>query len=106
MEAIVSAEDPAARRAAAGCAAGMALAGAGSWLRLALERTPRVDTHTSAFLAASAVAGAGLLLAGVSALRLAPRAGRLSWRALGWWTVAVHALASGALALTSSDVFT
>jgi hypothetical protein len=100
-------EQPAAaRRAAAGCAAGLALAAAATWLRLVIERTPRIDTHTWPFVLSSAVAGAGLILAGACALWLAPRAGSLSWRALAGWALAVHAAAIGAIALTSSDVFT
>jgi hypothetical protein len=93
-------------RLAAGCVAGIALASAGTWLRFALERTLRIDTHTSAFVLASALSGAGLALSGVCSLRLAPRAARMSWRELCGWTLAVQGLAFGALALTSSDVFT
>ena len=92
-------------RLAAGCAAGMAVATLGTWLRFALERTPRLDTHTRPFVLGCAVSGLGLALAAVCALRLAPRAGRLSWRALWAWTLAVQGAAVGALALTSSDVF-
>ncbi|HEX7624806.1 MAG TPA: hypothetical protein VF400_14615 [Anaeromyxobacteraceae bacterium] len=92
-------------RLAGGCAAGMAVATLGTWLRFALERTPRLDTHTRPFVLGCAVSGLGLALAGVCALRLAPRAGRLSWRALWAWTLAVQGAAVGALALTSSDVF-
>jgi len=102
-------EDPATRSVhflTAGCAGGMALAAAGTWLRFVFERTPRIDTHTWPFALASAVSGAGLIATGVCAFRLAPRAGRLSWRALGWWTAVVHGLALPALALTSSDVLT
>src|SRR5436853_7719117 len=73
------------RRLAAGCAGGMALAAAGSWLRFALERTPRIDVHSVPFLLASAVSGAGLIVSGVCSLRLAPRASRLSWPALWRW---------------------
>ncbi|BDG10853.1 glycosyltransferase 87 family protein [Anaeromyxobacter paludicola] len=93
------------RRLAAGCAAGMAIAAAGTWVRYALEGTLRIDTHTLPFVLASATSGVGLILAGACALRLAPRAGRLSWRALAGAAVAVQALALGALALTSSDLF-
>jgi hypothetical protein len=84
----------------------MALATAGTWLRFALERTARIDTHTWPFVLASAVSGAGLLVTGVCVIRLAPRAKRLPWRALWGWTLAAHGTALGALALTSSDVFT
>jgi hypothetical protein len=45
-------------------------------------------------------------LTGVCSFRLAPRAGRLSWRALWGWAAAVQIFAFGALALTSTDVFT
>jgi hypothetical protein len=83
----------------------MALAAAGSWLRFALVRTPRIDSHGTAFLVASAVSGAGLILSGVCSLRLAPRAHRLSWRALWAWCAAAQLCAFLALALTSSDVF-
>ena len=83
----------------------MALAAAGSWLRFVLARTPRIDTHGIAFLLASAVSGAGLILSGVCSLRLAPRADRLSWRALWAWTAAAQLGAFLALALTSKDVF-
>ena len=83
----------------------MAVAAAGSWLRFALTRTPRIDTHGIPFLLASAISGAGLILAGVCSLRLAPRAHRLSWRALWAWGLAVQVLGFLALALTSSDVF-
>jgi len=83
----------------------MALAAAGTWLRFALKGTLFIDTHTWPFVASSAVAGAGLILAGVGSLRLARSAGRLSWRALWWWTLAVHGVALAALALTSKDVF-
>ena len=93
-------------RLAAGCAAGIALATAGTWLRFALEGTLRIDTRTPSFLVASAVSGAGLLLTGVCALRLAPRASGLAWRSLWGWALAVQATAAAALALTSSDVFT
>jgi hypothetical protein len=92
-------------RLAAGCAAGALLASAGTWLRLALERTPRLDTHTAPFVIACAVSGAGLALGGACALRLAPRADRLSWRALWGWAVAVQLCAWAGVALTSSDVF-
>ncbi len=93
-------------RLAALCAAGMALASAGSWLRFLWTGTPRIDTHGAPFLVASAVAGAGLLLAGVSALRLAPRARELGDRRLLLWAGVVQALALTALPLTSSDVYT
>jgi hypothetical protein len=93
------------RRLAAGCAAGMVLATAGSWLRFALERTPKLDTHTLPFVLACAVAGSGIALTGGCSLRLASRAGALSWRALWARTLAVQGAALGALALTSSDVF-
>ncbi len=83
----------------------MVLAVLGSWLRFALERTPRIDTHTWPYVTACAVAGAGLTLASVCSLRLAPRAERLSWRALWGWTLAVQGSACAALALTSSDIF-
>jgi hypothetical protein len=91
---------------ACGCAAGMALATAGTWLRFAMERTARIDTHTWPFVLASAVSGAGLLATGVCVVRLAPRASRLSWRALWGWALATQGVAFSALALTSSDVFT
>ena len=48
---------------------------------------------------------AGLILTGLCALRLAPRANRLSWRALWSWALAVQVCGFLALALTSSDVF-
>ena len=83
----------------------MALAAAGSWLRFVLARTPHIDTRGPAFLLASAVSGAGLILSGVCSLRLAPRADRLSWRALWAWTAAAQLCAFLALALTSKDVF-
>jgi hypothetical protein len=83
----------------------MALATAGSWLRFALTRTPRIDTQSNAFLLASIVSGLGLILSGVCSLRLAPRAHRLSWRALWAWCAAAQLCAFLALALTSSDVF-
>ncbi len=83
----------------------MALATAGSWLRFALARTPRIDAHSTAFLLASAVSGAGLILSGICSLLLAPRADRLSWRALWGWFAATQLCAFLALALTSSDVF-
>src|SRR6185369_9667336 len=85
---------------AAGCAAGMALATAGSWLRYALDGRAAIDTHRASFVLASAVAGAGLILAGVCALRLAPRAGALGFGALWRWALAAHALALPALPLT------
>jgi alpha-1,6-mannosyltransferase len=95
-----------ATRLAAGCAAGMALAAAGTWLRFGLEHTPRIDTHTGPFVLASAVSGAGLILTGICSLRLAPLAAGLSWRALWGGALAVQAAALAALPLTSSDVFT
>ena len=88
-----------------GCAGGMALAAAGSWLRFALAHTPRIDTHGLPFLLASAISGAGLVLSGLCALRLAPQAHRFSWRALWGWGLAVQVCGFLALALTSSDVF-
>lgn len=94
------------RRLAAGCAAGMGLAAAGSWLRLALDGTLRVDSRSLSYALASAVAGAGLVLGGACALRLAPRAGRLGWRALWGFALAGHGLAFLAVPLTSSDAFT
>lgn len=84
----------------------MALASAGTWLRFALTGDARIETGAWPFVASSAVAGAGLLLTGVCSLRLAPRAHRLSWRALRRWAFAVQAASFPALALTSSDVFT
>lgn len=95
-----------ARRLAVGAVAGMALAVAGSWLRPALGGGVRIDTHALPFVAGVVLAGAGLALAGLCALRLAPRAGALSWRALLGLAAAQQAVALGALALTSSDVFT
>ncbi|HZR10012.1 MAG TPA: hypothetical protein VFA79_15625 [Myxococcales bacterium] len=83
----------------------MALAAAGSWCRYALERTPRIDTRSVPFLLASAVSGAGLIVTGLCSLRLAPRASRLSRRALWGWALAVQLCGFLALALTSSDVF-
>ncbi len=83
----------------------MVLAAGGTWLRFGLERTLLIDTHTLPFVAASAVAGAGLILAGVASLRLGRSAGRLSWRSLWCWTLAVHGVALASLALTSKDVF-
>ena len=49
--------------------------------------------------------GAGLILAGLCTLRLAPRAHRLSWRVLWSWALAVQVFGFFALALTSTDVF-
>lgn len=92
-------------RLAWGCVAGLALGAAGTWLRFALERTLRIDTHTLAFVLASAASGLGLLLAGVCALRLAPRAGRISWGALLGAGLAAQGVAFLSLPLTSSDVF-
>lgn len=92
-------------RLAAGCAVGMAIASAASWLRLLVERSLALDTHTGPHLAASALAGAGLLATGICSLRLAPRAHRLSWRALIAWAVALQALAALALPLTSTDAY-
>jgi len=96
---------PAEHQLAAGCAGGMALAAAGSWLRYAFVHTARIDTHSTPFLLASAVSGAGLILAGLCTLRLAPRAHRLSWRVLWSWALAVQVFGFFALALTSTDVF-
>src|SRR5438132_10015257 len=79
-------------RLAAGCAAGMALASAGTWLRVALTHSARIETGGWPFIAASAVAGAGIIVAGICSLRLAPRAHRLSWRALWGWALAVQAV--------------
>ena len=90
---------------AAGCAGGMALAAAGSWLRFALEGRAHIDVRSRGFLLGSAAAGAGLLVTGVCSLRLARCAGRLSWPTLVRWGFAVQACAFLALALTSSDVF-
>ncbi len=90
---------------AAGCLAGTALAVAGTWLRFALEGTPRLDTHTWPFVVASAVSGAGLVVSGACSLRLAPRAAAVPWRTLWAWALATHGLAATALALTSSDIF-
>src|SRR6185369_4268661 len=84
----------------------MALATAGSWLRFLLDGRAAIDTHRGSFVLASAVAGAGLILAGACALRLAPRARALGFAALWRWTFAAHAFALAALPLTSSDVFT
>ena len=83
----------------------MVLAAAGSWCRYAVERTPRIDTRSLPFLLASALSGAGLIATGVCSLRLAPRASRLSRRALWGWALAVQVCGFLALALTSSDVF-
>lgn len=83
----------------------MAVAAAGSWCRFALERTPEIDTRSMPFLLASALSGAGLILTGVCSLRLAPRASRLSRRALWGWALAVQVCGFLALALTSSDLF-
>lgn len=94
------------KRLAAGCAGGMALASAGSWLRFWLEGTLRLDTHTTPFVVACGVSGLGLIVSGACALRLAPRAGRLPWPSLWRWTIVTHALAALGLALTSNDVFT
>ncbi|HEX9577529.1 MAG TPA: hypothetical protein VF993_07240 [Myxococcales bacterium] len=99
-------EGAVAHRLAAGCAAGMALASAGTWLRFALSGTARIDTGGWPFIAASAVAGAGIILTGVCSLRLGPRAHRLSWPALWRWALAVQACSFPAQALTSSDVYT
>lgn len=93
-------------RLAEGCALGLALASAGSWFRVLVEHTPRIDTGTWPFVAASALAGLGLLLAGLCALRLAPRAAQLSWRTLWGYALLVQFVAYLAAALTSSDVFT
>src|SRR3981081_2118928 len=95
-----------AHRLAAGCAAGMALASAGTWLRFALTGTARIDTGEWPFVAASAVAGAGIILTGVCSLRPGTRAPRLSWPALCGWALAVQACSFPAQALTSSDVYT
>ena len=87
-------------------AAGMALGAAGSWLRLGLDGTPTIDTHRWSFVLSSALAGAGLVLAGACALRLASRAAALGWAFLGWAALGAHGLALFALPLTSSDVYT
>jgi hypothetical protein len=102
----VSAAAAAPRRLALGTVAGLAVAVAGSWLRFALTRDLALDTHGWPFVAGAAVAGAGLALSGVCALRLSDRAEALSWRALLGLALALQAVAAGALALTSSDVFT
>jgi alpha-1,6-mannosyltransferase len=95
----------AARRLAAGCVAGMALASGASWLRYLLERTPRLDTGTIPFLAAAFLAGLGICLAGWWSLRLAPVARALGRAELLGLAVAVHLAAAPALPLTSSDVY-
>ena len=94
------------RRLALGCVAGMAIATGGSWLRFALQRDLRLDTHAWAFVIGTLVAGSGLALAGACSLRLSDRSDALSWRSLGVWTVALLGVALPSLALTSSDVFT
>jgi len=94
------------RTAAVGCVAGSAIATAGSWLRFSLAHTPAIDTHTWSYVLGSALAGMGLVLAGVCALRLAPRAGRLSGRCLWATALGSHGAALLALPLTSTDVFT
>jgi hypothetical protein len=83
----------------------MALSAAGAWLRFALEPTTQLNTHTVPFLLGSLLSGAGLIATGVCALRLAPLAGRLSWRTLWLWAFAVQALCFLALPLTSTDIF-
>ncbi len=89
----------------AGCVLGMVVAAAGSWLRFALERTLRIDTHTGAFLVATAVSGSGLIVTGICSLRLSRIAGRIPWRTLWRWAVAVQVCGFLALALTSTDLF-
>ena len=84
----------------------MAIATGGSWLRFALQRDLRLDTHAWAFVIGTLVAGLGLALGGACSLRLSARTDGLSWRSLGVWTVALLGVALPSLALTSSDVFT
>ena len=84
----------------------MAVASAGTWVRFALSGTPRIDTHASAFVIGSAVAGVGLLLAGWSAMRAAREATSLAWRALLAGALAIQGASLWGLPLTSSDVFT
>jgi hypothetical protein len=94
-----------ARRLVIGCASGLTLGAAASWLRFGLEPTLRIGTGTPAYLAAAALLGVGLGLAGACALRLARLAPELRPRALLGWAALVHLCAAPALALTSRDLF-
>lgn len=85
------------------CALGLALGALASWARLFADGTPRLDSRRASWLLACAVAGAGLVWAGLAALRLlraAPDPGRALRAAL-----LVHLCAFPAAALTSSDLF-
>src|SRR3954469_16735244 len=93
-------------RGLAGCVAGLFVASAATWLRYFLEQSPRIDTRSAGFIGASAVAGLGLVVAAVCALRAARDASSLSWRSLLGAACGMQLVAGCALALTSADIFT
>ena len=94
-----------ARALAAGYAAGMALAGLASWLRVAWEGTLRIDTGRPSFFVASALAGVGLAVASLCAVRLVEVAEHVPRERLLRWAMAAGAASVFAAPLTSSDLF-
>ncbi len=92
-------------RYVAGYVAGLVLAGLASWLRVAWEGTLRIDTARPSFFVASALLGAGLLLACFCARRLIAVAEHVPRSRLVRWALLSTVAAAFAAPLTSSDLF-
>jgi alpha-1,6-mannosyltransferase len=93
------------RRLAVGYGTGLAVAALASWLRVGMTGTLRIDTGHVSFFVASAILGAGLLLASVCAWRLIEAAPRVPPAQLVRWGLLATLPVCAALPLTSTDVF-
>lgn len=94
-----------AQRWVLGYAAGLALAAAGSWLRVLLTGTFRITTSSWTFTLSSVVLGLGLALAAVMGWRLVQAAPRLPRGRFFRWALPVHLVSALAVPITSSDFY-
>jgi hypothetical protein len=94
-----------AARLVLGYTAGLAIAVAGSWLRVALSGTLRIETSHWTFAVSSLVLGCGLALAAVCGWKLVKASEGLPARTLLRWAIPGHLVMALAAPITSTDFF-
>ena len=93
------------RRLAVAYTAGLAIAGAASWLRVAFSGTLRIDTARWPFVVCSLLLGAGLAIASVCSWKLVEAAAGIPPKILLRWAVPGHLVMALTAPITSSDFY-